>query len=194
MRALFEACDAHDLPAVEALVDSWHQNQSSSSHPTLLIGALEQVFHHAVRLDDAPITSFLLDAGIAIDRMTIMEATDVQVQFGKSFSTTGGTSVYRWNKSDHLHSRMCPPYPTSARYTGTRRGRAGKDRSSFKQRCTCQPRSCLPGFLRTAPPPMPPLRSVERSSWRPLRMHHSKPCSFCEPTAPKPATPSLCCN
>lgn len=136
MRALFEACNAHDLPAVEALVDSWHQNQSSSGHPTLLIGALEPVFHHAVRLDDAPITSFLLDAGISIDRMTIMEATDVQVQFGKSFLITGGTSVYRWNKSDHLHSRICPPYPTSARYTGTRRRRAGKDRSSFKQRCT----------------------------------------------------------
>lgn len=74
--ALLEACEAHDLSAVKALVDSWRQNQSPPGPPEYPIGALEPAFYHAIRRDDASIASYFLNAGISFCRLAVLEALE----------------------------------------------------------------------------------------------------------------------
>ena len=105
IRLLSKACAAHDLPTVKGLVDSWHQNQSPSGPSAYPIGALEPTFYEAIGLDDAPIASYLLDEGVSLCQLAILEALEHKC-------TSSMWQVFLdhgWDINAELHHKRPPP-------------------------------------------------------------------------------------
>ena len=108
LRKMKEACTRGSLSRVQRLVEEWLAMPTPDLPPGPIgyeIGALEPVFHHAIRKSKGAIVSYLMDEGILMS----VPALDDALEYKASVEVFQAFLDHGWNINEPLDEKAPPP-------------------------------------------------------------------------------------